>query len=147
MKPHKMAGFYRNEGRARVLLAKGEDCFRPHSFPLGERNGSYQTGYLSLGTDGEDLCGRFIDADQKIPDWPVKTSFLGEVEAVVRSGINPWFGDSALVTSFGACGFLPNSSLTFQLKVSNRSAKPYGNFYAPHSWHLPWVFPVLVIAS
>lgn len=68
MKPHKMAGFYRNEGRARVLLAKGEDCFRPHSFPLGERNGSYQTGYLSLGTDGEDLCGRFIDADQKIPD-------------------------------------------------------------------------------
>lgn len=35
-----------------------------------------------------------IDADQKIPDWPVKTTFLGEVETA-RLGIKSIYGDLA----------------------------------------------------
>lgn len=34
-----------------------------------------------------------IDADQKIPDWLVNTTFLGEVEIAIRLGIKPRFTD------------------------------------------------------
>lgn len=33
-----------------------------------------------------------IGADQKIADWPIMTTFLGEVEASIRLGIKPQFG-------------------------------------------------------
>lgn len=40
-------------------------------------------------------CGRFIGTDQSIPDWPVKTVFLGQVATVIGLGINAiwslWF--------------------------------------------------------
>ena len=40
---------------------------------------------------GDDLIG----ADQKIPDRPVETAYLGEVETAARLGIEPQFGDLA----------------------------------------------------
>ena len=36
-----------------------------------------------------------IGADQKIPDWLAKTTFLGKAESEIMSGIKPWFGDVA----------------------------------------------------
>ena len=54
--------------------------------------GSYQMGYLT-------------SADQEIPDWLVKISFLAEVETVNRLGIKSWFDgmDLAQVTPSWAC--------------------------------------------
>ena len=36
-----------------------------------------------------------IGADERILDWPVKTTFLGEAEIVIKLGIEPWFGGLA----------------------------------------------------
>lgn len=33
------------------------------------------------------MADYLIDTDQKIPDWAIRTAFLGEVVTAVRSGI------------------------------------------------------------
>ena len=45
------------------------------------------------------------DADQEIPDWPVKITFLGKVKPAIRLDIKPNFGDMDLaqVTLFWVC--------------------------------------------
>lgn len=40
----------------------------------------------------------FIGAGQKIPDWLIKSTFLGETEIAIRSGMKSRFG----VMSFSA---------------------------------------------
>ena len=37
-----------------------------------------------------------IGADQKIPDWQVKSAFLGEVVTAIKLGIKPWSFDVGL---------------------------------------------------
>lgn len=48
-----------------------------------------------------------IDADQKIPDWPITITFLGKVKTTVRSGSKSgrvaWI--LVQVMPFGAFGF------------------------------------------
>ena len=44
------------------------------------------------------------DADQKIPDWPIEATFLGEVETV-RLGIKSLNGGLASVILFGPVFF------------------------------------------
>lgn len=48
--------------------------------------------------------------DQKISNWLIKVTFLGELETVIRSGIKPRFGIMGFPTSdaFGACGLFFN---------------------------------------
>lgn len=54
-------------------------------------------GYLIFlwGMERAHVTDDLIGADHKIPDWPVKTTFLGEAEASIRLGIKPWFGGMA----------------------------------------------------
>lgn len=49
------------------------------------------------------MADYLIGADQKIPNWLVKATFLREVVTVIRLGIKPWTGgmDLAQETPFG----------------------------------------------
>lgn len=51
-----------------------------------------------------------IGTDQKIPDWSIKTMFLGEVETAIRLDTESRLISWALswMTSFRACSFLFN---------------------------------------
>ena len=51
--------------------------------------------HLSLGAERAYVPHYLIDADHKIPDCSVKTTFLVEAAATIRLGIKPWFGDMA----------------------------------------------------
>ena len=45
------------------------------------------------------MADYLISADQEIPDWPVKTTFLGEVVTAIRLAIKSWFADVGFSTS------------------------------------------------
>ena len=49
-----------------------------------------------------------VGAENKIPDWPIKITFLGKVETAIRSGIKSRFDIMGLSQAmpFVACGFL-----------------------------------------
>ena len=67
-----MEDFYRKKGGAREILAK-------------EKKGLFLYQDIFL-TDF------LIGADQKIPNWLIKITFLEEVETAIRSGIKSSFG-------------------------------------------------------
>ena len=48
---------------------------------------------------GSYVADFLTDADQKVPDWPVQTTFLGEVVKAIRLDIKSWFTDMGLSTS------------------------------------------------
>lgn len=54
------------------------------------------------GIEKTHVTNYLIDADQKIPAWPGKTTFLGEVRTTVRLGIDPRFDGLAYVMLFWA---------------------------------------------
>lgn len=41
------------------------------------------------------MTGYPIGADQKTPDWRVKTTFLWEADTTIRLPIKPWLGELA----------------------------------------------------
>lgn len=93
-----MQGFCGWEGGwGKKLLTKEKGCFRMITFPLGEGRVSNGAHYLLLLWSRERLhvADDLIDAGQKIPDLPVKTTFLGEVETAVRLGVQSRLGDLA----------------------------------------------------
>lgn len=57
-----------------------------------EGSGDKKKDYLIFlwGTSGVSQAHYLITADQEIPDCLAKTSFLGEAEAAIRSGIKSW---------------------------------------------------------
>lgn len=83
-----MKGFYRKQGGARKSLAKEKigsvqiksPCLR------GKSRESFWVDYLIFlrGMGKTHWTDSFIGADQQIPDWPVKTISLGEVETAIR---------------------------------------------------------------
>ena len=62
-----------------------------------------------------------IGADQKIPDWPVKTTILGEVITAVRLPTKSWFADVGLSTSDSVLGLL---FLFFKNSEADQGTKP-----------------------
>ena len=64
-----------------------------------------------------------MGANQKIPDWPVRAMFLGEVVTTTRSGIMFWFGVQGLaqVISFRACCCF--WTISWSPKTKKRKAK------------------------
>lgn len=47
-----------------------------------------------------------IDADQKIPNCPMKSAFLEDVGTAIRLDIKSWFGNLVYVVPFWVCGIL-----------------------------------------
>ena len=85
-----MEGFYRKEGEARALLAKERMySFRQGHFPFGGTAG----GVFMQITLSSSVPDYFIGSHQKITDWLVKTTFVGEVETAITLGIKPGFGN------------------------------------------------------
>ena len=50
--------------------------------------------FVCVGVGGEEACmtDYLTGTDQKIPDWLIKTTFLGKVKAAVRSAVTPRVG-------------------------------------------------------
>ena len=101
---HKIQGFYRQEAEARKLLAiakKGLFQARSHSFGGKGEGLSCRPSLLPLGWGMEraHVTYYLIGADQKIPDWPIKTAFLGRSKLQIRSGIQSRFGIRGFSTS------------------------------------------------
>lgn len=77
------------------VINKRKDWSRQEHLPSGAGAGvsSCRVLYLPLGVDEEDPQGRL-----HLPDRPLKTIFLGEVETTVRLGVKSLFQDLASVT-------------------------------------------------
>lgn len=55
-------------------------------------------GLLLGGVEGV-FAYYFTQADQEVPDWPVKIALLGEAETVIGLGIQSWFTGAGLSAS------------------------------------------------
>ena len=44
------------------------------------------------------MADYLIDTDQKIPDWAIRTAFLGEVVTAINLSVKSWFADMGLST-------------------------------------------------
>lgn len=73
-----MEGFYTKEGGPRNLLAEEEDYSRWVYFPLEEQGILFSFGAWGWGVmERAHVAVYFIGADQKIPEWLVKTYISG----------------------------------------------------------------------
>lgn len=93
-----MKDFYRRECGARKWLTrkKNKIVSGETTFSYGEELG-YLLGRLSHlhrgGVGRVYMTDYHIGTNQKIPDWRVKTTFLGQFETCISLGIKIQFGD------------------------------------------------------
>ena len=63
--------------------------------------------------EGSYVADYLIGADRKIPDWPIKITFLGEIVTAIKLGIKSCFIDVELSTSDAISG--PGFVFFFQI--------------------------------
>ena len=74
----------------------------------GQKQEGTRSGLINLiflrGKGRVCVADYLIEAIQKVPNWLAKTTFLEEVERVIRLGMKTWFGDVSLaqVIPFGS---------------------------------------------
>ena len=77
-------------------MSKKKELLKAWSSSLtGKGRGSHYEDYLIFLWRMEKAFGTdyLTNADKKLPDWLVKTTFLGQVETAIKLGIKPGFGD------------------------------------------------------